>query len=166
MHGLDDSAAVSVFLPDDDATLEFGKRLASVLAPGRVIYLVGELGAGKTTLVRGILRGLGYNGRVKSPTYTLAESYPIQRPGEAEWTLLHFDLYRMHDPREWLDAGFREIDDAATLRLIEWPERGAGYLPPADLQLTFTIPDEGRTLQCTATRPAGEQTLEALCRIP
>ena len=103
MHDNNDTTDPALTLPDEAATLALGARLAAALRPGMVVYLQGDLGAGKTTLVRGIVRALGYEGRVKSPTYTLVESYVF-----STFTLQHYDLYRMVDPREWLDAGFRD----------------------------------------------------------
>lgn len=144
-------------LPDETATLAFGARLAHHLRAGLTLYLEGDLGAGKTTLVRGLLRALGYAGRVKSPTYTLAETYEL--PG---FELYHFDLYRMHDPREWLDAGFRDVNRQA-VNLIEWPEKAAGWLPAPDVIVRLTIADEARDVACTAASPAGAQFLEACC---
>ena len=103
-------------LADEAATLAFGAQLARELVPGLTFYLEGDLGAGKTTLVRGLLRALGYAGRVKSPTYTLAETYSLPA-----FELYHYDLYRMHDPREWLDAGFRDVIGGQAVSLIYWP---------------------------------------------
>ncbi len=157
MHSPDDTARCRCHLPDEAATLAFGARLARELTPGLCLYLEGDLGAGKTTLVRGLLRALGYAGRVRSPTYTLAETYDL--PG---FELYHFDLYRMHDPREWLDAGFRDIGGGA-VSLIEWPERAAGWLPPPDVIVWLSIADEGRELACEAVSPRGAQFLEACC---
>ncbi len=120
-------------------------------------YLEGDLGAGKTTLVRGMLRGLGYPGRVKSPTYTLVEIYNLPA-----FDLYHFDLYRMHDPREWLDAGFRDIG-GRVVSLIEWPEKAAGWLPEPDVIVRLTISDDAREIECAATSPLGAQYLETCC---
>ena len=122
------------------------------------LYLEGDLGAGKTTLVRGILRTLGYGGRVKSPTYTLAETYSL--PG---FELYHFDLYRMHDPREWLDAGFRDLDDGQAVSLIEWPEKAAGWLPAPDVVIRLTIADDAREIECRAASLRGAHYLETCC---
>jgi tRNA threonylcarbamoyladenosine biosynthesis protein TsaE len=104
MHERDDSVSLKRHLDDEAATLALGAQLARELQPGMTLYLEGDLGAGKTTLVRGMLRALGYAGRVKSPTYTLTEIYSLPA-----FDLYHFDLYRMHDPREWLDAGVSRI---------------------------------------------------------
>jgi len=139
MHKADDTALTSLSLPDEAATLALGARLSSLLQPGWVVYLRGDLGAGKTTLVRGLLRALGYEGRVKSPTYTLVESYELSR-----FILQHYDLYRMIDPREWLDAGFRDDCNASTLCVVEWPERARGLLPKPDLEIHLELAGEGR----------------------
>lgn len=119
-----------------------------------VIYLHGDLGAGKTTLVRGILNALGYNGRVKSPTYTLLEPYQI-----GDLQLRHFDLYRFNSPEEWEGAGLDDEIDGENIFLIEWPERAPGCLPPADIDVRFTILDEGRELNIDANSHLGEQCL-------
>lgn len=120
-------------------------------------YLEGDLGAGKTTLVRGMLRGLGYLGRVKSPTYTLVETYNLPA-----FNLYHFDLYRMHDPREWLDAGFRDVA-AGAVSVIEWPEKAAGWLPAPDVILRLAILDETREIECVAASALGGRYLERCC---
>ncbi len=158
MHALDDTPRCRGHLPDEAATLALGACLARQLGPGLCLHLEGDLGAGKTTLVRGLLRALGYAGRVKSPTYTLAETYAL--PG---FDLYHFDLYRMHDPREWLDAGFRDLDERA-VSLIEWPEKAAGWLPAADAIVRLCIADEGREFECEAASARGAQFLEACCK--
>jgi len=145
-------------LPDEAATLAFGAQLAQGMAAGLTLYLEGDLGAGKTTLVRGVLRALGYGGRVKSPTYTLVESYSLPA-----FELYHFDLYRMHDPREWLDAGFRDVSDGHAVSLIEWPEKAAGWLPPPDVVIRLTIADDAREIEYEAASPRGAQYLETCC---
>lgn len=144
-------------MPDEAATLDFGARLASVLRPGMTVYLSGDLGAGKTTLTRGLLRSLGYVGRVKSPTYTLVELYEIPR-----YNLYHFDLYRFADPEEWAEAGFREYFNADSVCLVEWPEKAAGLLSEPDLMVRLEILDEGRALTLTAGTEAGRRCIESL----
>lgn len=128
---------------DGEAAMEaFGARLAQALPPGLQIHLQGDLGAGKTTLVRGFLRGLGHTGRVKSPTYTLIEPYRI---GERQ--LYHLDLYRLADPEELEFLGIRDLFDPDVTSLIEWPERGAGLLPPPDLLIRIEHLTAGRRLR-------------------
>jgi tRNA threonylcarbamoyladenosine biosynthesis protein TsaE len=124
------------------------------------LYLEGDLGAGKTTLVRGVLRALGYIGRVKSPTYTLAEGYSLPA-----FELYHYDLYRMHDPREWLDAGFRDAGDGGAVSLIEWPEKAAGWLPAPDVVIRLRIDDDSREAECEAGSPRGAKYLETCCTL-
>jgi tRNA threonylcarbamoyladenosine biosynthesis protein TsaE len=149
--------APKTFLPDEAATLALGAALAHGLAPGLVIYLRGELGAGKTTLARGVLRGLGYQGRVRSPTYTLVEVYDVSR-----LHLHHFDFYRFHEPREWIDAGFRESFNGANVSLIEWPEKAAGSVPPADVEITLMPSGSGRSASFISNSLAGQKCLARL----
>jgi tRNA threonylcarbamoyladenosine biosynthesis protein TsaE len=151
----DDTASKTIELPDEAATLALGASLAAALKPGWVVYLRGDLGAGKTTLVRGILRALGYAGRVKSPTYTLLESYVLSK-----FTLQHYDLYRMIDPREWLDAGFRDDCNATTLCIVEWPEKAKGLLPKPDLEIGLRMAGEGRTAHIQALSPVGRKEMQ------
>jgi tRNA threonylcarbamoyladenosine biosynthesis protein TsaE len=158
MHTDNDTVRCRCHLADEAATLAFGAQLARELSPGMTFYLEGDLGAGKTTLVRGMLRALGYGGRVKSPTYTLAESYSLPA-----FELYHFDLYRLHDPREWLDAGFRDLTDGQAVTLIEWPEKAAGWLPPPDVIVRLTIADEAREIECEAASRRGAHYLETCC---
>ena len=146
------------YLPDETATDALGAELAAWLEPGLTIYLCGDLGAGKTALTRAMLRALGYLGKVKSPTYTLVEIYSLPA-----FELYHFDLYRMHDPREWLDAGFRDVNDGQAVSLIEWPEKAAGWLPPPDVVIRLRINDESREVECEAQSPRGTQYLETCC---
>ncbi len=144
-------------LDDDNATLAFSKRLAVQLKPGMVIYLQGDLGAGKTTLVRGVLHSLGYTGRVKSPTYTLVEPYRI-----AGLDLRHFDLYRLQDQTEWDSAGFRDEFDGHNIFLIEWPENAKGLIPQADLAIVFDILTHGRNVEITGNTQTGRECLKKL----
>ena len=149
--------SLNTFLPDEAATLALGAAIAPALEPGLVFYLRGELGAGKTTLARGVLRGLGYGGRVKSPTYTLVELYTVSR-----LDLHHFDFYRFQDPREWIDAGFRETFNGRNVCLVEWPERAAGLLPPADVEIVLESSGSGRSATLRAGSPQGERCLKQL----
>jgi tRNA threonylcarbamoyladenosine biosynthesis protein TsaE len=147
--------SLNAFLPDEAATLALGAALAPALTPGLSIHLRGELGAGKTTLVRGLLRALGHAGAVKSPTYALVEVYEVSR-----LHLHHFDFYRFHDPREWIDAGFRESFSGRNVSLVEWPERAGGLLPPADLAITLAASGSGRSVSLQASSPSGIACLE------
>lgn len=149
--------APNTFLADEAATLALGRALSQCLEPGLVVYLRGDLGAGKTTLVRGILRGLGYEGAVRSPTYTLVELYEVSR-----LDLHHFDFYRFHDPREWIDAGFRESFNGQSVSLIEWPEKAAGSVPPADVEITLRASGSGRSASFTHNSVRGQKCLTEL----
>ena len=151
-------APFTVHLPDEAATRALGAELATVLVPGLSIHLSGELGSGKTTLVRGLVHGLGFTGRVRSPTYTLVEPYSSSR-----LTLYHFDLFRFRDPREWDEAGFRECFGGPAVCVVEWPERALDLLPPADLRITLTAPATGgRDAEISAGTEAGRRCLTAL----
>lgn len=154
MHKSDDSR-ITLPLADENATLALAGRLAAVLRPGMVIHLHGDLGAGKTCLVRGVLNALGYNGRVKSPTYTLLEPY---RAGGFE--LRHFDLYRMHDEHEWESAGFRDEFDGHNILLIEWPEKAP--VPPADVVIDLGILPQGREAVLQGMTSMGRTCLKQL----
>jgi tRNA threonylcarbamoyladenosine biosynthesis protein TsaE len=128
----------------------FGQALSSYVAPPLVIYLHGDLGVGKTTLVRGLLRGLGHQGRVVSPTYTLVESY---RP--TSFALHHLDLYRLGDPHELEYLGLDDLCDGASVLLIEWPEKGQGILPPADVHILISHAGDSRELVISAEGQVG-----------
>jgi tRNA threonylcarbamoyladenosine biosynthesis protein TsaE len=149
--------ALETELADEDATLELGARIAGTLRPGLAVYLNGELGAGKTTLVRGCLRALGYKGRVKSPTFALVEVYRI-----SSLYLHHFDFYRFDDPREWMDAGLRDAFGGDGVCLVEWPEKAGAWLPPADLRIELQIADRGRTARLSAETELGRKCLAQL----
>jgi tRNA threonylcarbamoyladenosine biosynthesis protein TsaE len=146
---------LTLTLPDEIATLLLGAEIAKILHPGLVIFLCGDLGAGKTTFARGILRGLGYQGKVKSPTYNLIELYKISR-----LYLYHFDFYRFEDPAEWEDAGFREYFNLDSICLVEWPQRADGLLPQADLTFLFHFSDTGRDVDISADTQAGTLCLK------
>jgi tRNA threonylcarbamoyladenosine biosynthesis protein TsaE len=148
---------ITLNLADEAATLSLGDRLSRTLRAGQSIYLHGDLGAGKTTLVRGLLHGMGHVGKVKSPTYTLVEPYAI-----SGLSLYHFDLYRFNDPEEWDAAGFRDYFNAATICLVEWPEKARELLPDPDIDIVLTPMGEGRQVRLTANTASGEKTLDAL----
>ncbi len=148
---------LSRFLATEADTLALGAELAQALAPGMVIYLVGDLGAGKTTLARGVLRGLGYMDKVKSPTYTLVEVYKLSR-----LYLYHFDFYRFIDPRELDEAGFKEHFNADSVCLVEWPEKAAEHVPAADVKIAMRVDGNGRHIEIFADTEAGKHCIERL----
>ncbi len=142
----------------EEAQLRLGERLARAWKGGALaIHLHGELGTGKTTLVRGVLRGLGYRGKVRSPTYTLVEPYrPAGRP------VHHLDLYRLADPEELEYLGIRDLLAEPGLLLVEWPEKGRGWLPEPDLEIFLHHEKGGRRLDFVSRSAAGERLLQAL----
>lgn len=153
----DRCANLSFFLSDESATVALAHRLAPLLKSGMVIFLHGELGTGKTTLVRGVLNALGYAGRVKSPTYTLLEPYHA-----AGLDLRHFDLYRLSDEEEWEAAGFRDEFDGHNIFFIEWPEKALSLIPQADVEISFEILNQGRKVEIHANTEMGRQCLREL----
>jgi tRNA threonylcarbamoyladenosine biosynthesis protein TsaE len=144
-------------LPDEAATLRLGEALAGGIGPGRVLHLRGELGSGKTTLVRGLLRALGHAGRVKSPTYPLVEPYALSK-----LHLYHFDFYRFKDKADWLTSGFRDYFNPASACVVEWPERAEGLLAAPDLDLGLEFEGAGRTARIVPRTPAGDSWLASL----
>lgn len=182
-HDNNSSTLTSIYLADERATLRFGGMLARAthskpehpydgedgkeLSPcpatiGGKIYLSGELGAGKTTLTRGIMRGYGYIGAVKSPTYTLVEPYELQG-----CNIYHFDFYRLADPEEMEFLGVWDYFADSNLCIIEWPERGKGFLPRPDIDIALTLESRGRRITWQARSDLGReisQRLVDLCR--
>jgi tRNA threonylcarbamoyladenosine biosynthesis protein TsaE len=148
------SPSLALPLPEEAATLALGARIGAGLAPGLQIHLRGDLGAGKTTLVRGVLRALGWTGRVKSPTYTLVEHYLVSR-----LHLYHFDFYRFERPSEWLEAGFAEHFNTHAVCLVEWPERAGAALGVPDLELELIVAADARQARINAHTPAGRALL-------
>ena len=134
-----------------------GAEIARAIAPGIVVHLVGELGMGKTTLSRGVIQGLGHSGAVKSPTYTLVEPYEHTRI-----PTYHFDLYRLGDPEELEFMGIRDYLDGQSLCLVEWPQRGDGVLPPADLVITIDKEGAGRSVELRTNSANGDAVLDRL----
>ncbi len=153
------------FLPDEAATIAIGSGLAQVLQSAikqqaLVTYLKGDLGAGKTTLTRGFVRGMGHQGNVKSPTYTLVEPYQLNA-----WRVFHFDLYRLGDVEELEYMGIRDYFNDDCCCFIEWPEKGAGLLAKADLIINIMYQDEQRIIKLQAETDYGEEVLTALAQI-
>ncbi len=145
------------FVPDEAAMLRFAARLAPALPRGAVVFLRGELGMGKTTLARSVIQTLGHRGAVKSPTYTLVEPYELPSA-----TIYHFDLYRLGDPEELEFMGIRDYFNADCLSLVEWPERGAGFLPQADLVVTIELNGDGRCIHINAETVSGQACVRQL----
>jgi tRNA threonylcarbamoyladenosine biosynthesis protein TsaE len=144
-------------LPDEAATIALGTRVAAAMHEGAVVYLHGPLGAGKTSLARALLTALGVGERIKSPTYSLIEGY--QAPAMPAW---HLDLYRIADPGELEWLGLDALADPAALVLVEWPERGAGALPAADLALHMDYAGAGRRAAAQVFTARGRRLLERM----
>jgi tRNA threonylcarbamoyladenosine biosynthesis protein TsaE len=149
---------------DESECQQFAQRLAALVRPvllqdGQVlIELRGTLGAGKTTFTRHLLRALGVQGRIKSPSYAVVEPHEVD-----DLNIWHFDFYRFAEPREWEDAGFRDLFAAPGLKLVEWPDKAEGLLPPADLRMNLdTLADEQRELTLSAATSQGQRWLDAL----
>ena len=147
----------SLFLADETATVTLGRTLGAVLQPGCVVFLDGTLGAGKTTLTRGMLNAWGHSGAVKSPTYTLVEVYSF-----AGFMVYHFDLYRLGDPEELEYMGIRDYFSKQSLAIVEWPSRGQGVLPEADITITMCVSGQGRQATINALSTMGQQSLQRI----
>ncbi|MEO5606032.1 MAG: tRNA (adenosine(37)-N6)-threonylcarbamoyltransferase complex ATPase subunit type 1 TsaE [Polaromonas sp.] len=153
--------------PDEIATEALARALAQRPALGRaLIELRGDLGAGKTTFARHLLKSLGVSGRIKSPTYAVVETYTVIAPGldtldNRELVISHFDFYRFNDPREWEEAGFRDVFASPGLKLVEWPEKAGKHLPQPDLVIAIEmLADATRSVTLTAHTPMGAELLE------
>ncbi len=145
-------SSASFYLADEKATVDFARRLAPLLNGVSFVTLAGDLGAGKTTLARALIHALGYEGRVKSPTYTLVEVYELP-----ERTVFHFDLYRLADPEELEYLGLDDYFGGQALCLVEWASKGEGMLPEADLELSLSREGEGRRLCVRALSPVARE---------
>jgi tRNA threonylcarbamoyladenosine biosynthesis protein TsaE len=168
------TTSLSLFLPDEAATNALASEVAALVleslgsstdrtsasaaqSPGVAIFLQGNLGAGKTAFARAFLRRCGVTGRIKSPSYALLESYKV-----SSLYFYHIDFYRFSDPREWEDAGFRELFRPNAVVLIEWPENAAGQLPSPDLHISLQHESDGRTAGLQAETERGQQWLKTL----
>ncbi len=144
-------------LKNEAGTVNFGAKVATAIEGGEIIFLKGDLGAGKTTFVRGFLNALGHSGNVKSPTYTLIEPYSINGRN-----IYHFDLYRINDPEELEAMGIRDYCDGESICLYEWPEQGQGVLPDADIILSLSHADSGREVEIESNSAKGRQILSRI----
>ncbi len=151
------SGTLTLQAQDEAAMVTLGHQLAAALAPGLVIFLNGMLGAGKTTLARGLIQALGHTGAVKSPTYTLVEPYELE-----PWQVYHFDLYRLGDPQELEFMGIRDYFGEKSVSIVEWPERGFGVLPQPDIVITITVEGSRRDLLLRPDSALGKQVLHRL----
>lgn len=153
------------YLADESATAALGAALARAIRPGLVIYLHGDLGAGKTALTRALIQAAGHRGTVKSPTYTLSEPYRVEI-GDQAVNIIHYDLYRMSSPEEFLDAGFREDFDGRNVCIVEWPEKGEPVLPQPDVRVLLNVSGLGRDVELQALTQPGLLCLNRLAYPP
>lgn len=144
-------------IPAESDMLIFAAQMARAMEEGVIIFLHGPLGAGKTTFTRGFLRGRGYEGKVKSPTYTLVEPYEMEGHH-----IFHFDFYRLYDPNELQYIGIEEYFSSSSICLIEWPEKGFPLLPEPDLVCYFAFAGQGREIRIEAHSLRGEEILTKL----
>ena len=144
-------------LANEKETLNLGKSISICLSKGLLIFLKGNLGAGKTTLARGVMQGLGYKGAVKSPTYSLIEQYEFNT-----FTLNHFDLYRFTSPDEWISSGFQDYINSYDVTLIEWAEKSSEFLPVPDLEIEILYDNESRLATLNSTKDKGRECLKNL----
>lgn len=158
---------------DEAATLSYAAAFAKTLEPGLTVYLHGDLGAGKTTFVRGVLQSLGHHGKVKSPTYNLVETYHLEKQGKLNvkyrYNLHHFDLYRFNSENEWDAAGLNEYFNGQSICMIEWPERALNVLPSADIEVYLTLlvtnligQSIGRQIALTANSTLGQKCVQQI----
>ena len=144
-------------LSDEVATVTMGNQIAAIIEQGAVIYLHGDLGAGKTTFTRGVVQGFGHTGKVKSPTYTLVEPYELEKAN-----VYHFDLYRLGDPEELEYMGIRDYFSADAICVVEWPEKGGEFIPVPDLNITLSYVDDERKIVIKSASERGVAIVEKL----
>ena len=149
-----------MLLKNEQQTLRFGRQLGQDLIKGCIIYLQGELGSGKTTFVRSLLTGLGYNDKVKSPTYTIVKPYKL-----GQYDIYHFDLYRLADPEELEYLGIRDYFSENSVVLVEWPDKGWGFLPEPDVVIYLKYVDDGRNAIIESKSEKGEQLLHNIVEL-
>ncbi len=154
MNDITDAVNNAMLLENEAATLAAGAQFSQYAFAGLTIYLHGDLGAGKTTFTRGFIQGLGFVGKVKSPTYTLVEPYVLKH-----LSVYHFDLYRLVDAEEWEAAGFREYFNAYSICMIEWPEKAGHLLPEPDIHVHLLHHQTQRTIQFLAGTEQGQRCL-------
>ena len=148
---------ITLILDNEVATLDCGDKFSRIMTNGLVVYLHGDLGAGKTTFVRGVLHSLGHVGKVKSPTYTLVEPYTI-----FNYNIYHFDLYRFIDEEEWDAAGFRDYFNAQSICMIEWPDKAENVLPDPDIHVHLSHYQNARKIKFSAGSAIGARCLKKL----
>ena len=151
----------TIYLNSEAETLSLGSSFSHALKPGMKIYLYGHLGTGKTTLTRAILKAAGYKGHVKSPTYALTEHYTIDIDNIST-ELIHFDLFRLETPEEFIEAGFTEYFDNNTICIVEWPEKAAEVLPQADIEGFFFINQTQRKLKLQSQTETGKKAINKI----
>lgn len=144
-------------LNDEIATVAMGNKVAAIIEQGAVIYLHGDLGAGKTTFTRGVVQGFGHTGKVKSPTYTLVEPYELTRAN-----VYHFDLYRLGDPEELEYMGIRDYFSEQAICIVEWPEKGGEFIPVPDLDITLSYVGDERKIVINSASERGIAIVEKL----
>ena len=144
-------------LNDEIATVAMGNQVAAIIGQGAVIYLHGDLGAGKTTFTRGVVQGFGHSGKVKSPTYTLVEPYELNSAN-----VYHFDLYRLGDPEELEFMGIRDYFSSSAICVVEWPEKGGEFIPVPDLDINLSYAEDGREIVIKSASERGEEIVKKL----
>ncbi len=147
-------------LNDEIATVAMGNKVAAIIEQGAVIYLHGDLGAGKTTFTRGVVQGFGHIGKVKSPTYTLVEPYELTRAN-----VYHFDLYRLGDPEELEYMGIRDYFSEQAICIVEWPEKGGEFIPVPDLDITLSYVGDERKIVMNSASERGIAIVEKLTNL-